>query len=1158
MKHVKFWMSILLVLAVLASNSTAAFAQTALPSGRDGLGSAGPAAPAQPPVQPARGVPVSGAEPAAPAYERISPGAAAQLAGQVPVRRWAALRGTQVPAANRAAAGALAGEEMVNVVVHLEIPALAAQVNASAAARAAHASAVAQAQAAASAAVAAAGGTVIFQFKNLSSGIAARIPARAASSISDLPGISHVSRVHDYAMDLSETVPFIGARTLQELGVTGEGVKVAVLDSGIDFSHLAFGGPGTVAGWQAAYYGASADCDPTERSDSDCAYTQPADPALFGPAAPRVKGGYDFLGEAWPDDSDVPMPDPNPIDIEGHGTHVADIIGGRAYAAGTNGDGPYLAKGVGVAPDSELYGFKVCASFSSSCNGLSLLAAMDAATDLDGNPETADPVDVINLSLGSSYGQPEDDLTAFVNVAAQLGVIVVASAGNSANKPFIVGSPSMADGAISVAQTAVPSSERYPLFYAVGAVTKTIDNAVFQNWSTALGSSAIQGPLVYGNADGSNRNGCAAYTDSMAGKVVLADRGACNFTLKAKNASDAGAVLSVIGLVAPGDPFEGGDGGHRPITVPSFMIDQATATALKDAIAGGVVVGIDPADAISLAYTMVGSSSRGPRNHDNRIKPDVGAPGASVSAVAGSGAGSGAFGGTSGAAPMVSGVAALLKELYGDALLPQQYKALLMNTGTITIWEGDPSTNLAPITRIGGGQVDAAAATQSPLIAWDSTSGDADPLAWTGSLSFGYVAVDNYQAYTRTLTVLNRSNAPQTVAIESFFRYAEDADSGVLVTPQSSSVNLAAGAAVDVPVVLEIFPAGSAELGLGALHPWVINMGELGASGDALRFQEYDGYIQLTPQGGAPAHVAWQVLPKAVAGVDITATNLQSGTGLLANSSPVVTATLDIFDLMVVDGKDYSYVVGDCTSIGLDPGCNTSPVDLREVGIRSSTDISPNDFLEFYVSIWDTPYRASQYPTEFDIFIDSNADGTDDYALFNADFALDGSDGRNIVFRVDLSVPITDRVPTPMYFIDATFNTQSFVLPMDAASIGVTPGEPFRFSVFAFDAYFTGDLWDCAPKVNNVCEGTFQYTPGQSRFTIDFPTAQAAASQAASEGFVEIAPASSLNFVWQENEAAIAASPGQTGMLLANFNAPVGEVDGAVRTLSIYLPLIDN
>ncbi|MFZ4849904.1 MAG: S8 family serine peptidase [Caldilinea sp.] len=1156
MRHVRVWMSVMVLLAVLASNSTAVFAQTGLPSGRDGLGRTGSALPAQLPATPDRRVPFSGAEPAAPAYEQVSPAAALQRAGQLPARQWAAPRGAQVPAAHRA--GALAGDEWVNVVVHLDLPAVAAQVYASAGERAAHASAVAQAQAAASAGVVASGGQVIFQFKTLSSGIAARIPASAARNIGALPGVSHVSLVHDYEMDLSETVPFIGASALQNLGATGEGVKVAVLDSGIDFSHLAFGGPGTVAGWGAAYYGASPDCDPTVPSDPECAYAQPANPALFGPAAPRVKGGYDFLGEAWPEGSDTPMPDPNPIDVEGHGTHVADIIGGRSYAAGTNADGNYPAKGVGVAPDSELYAFKVCASFSSSCNGLSLLAAMDAAMDLDGDPETSDPVDVVNLSLGSPYGQPEDDLTAFVNLATELGVIVVASAGNSANKPFIVGSPSIADGAISVAQTAVPSSERYPLFYTTGAVTATIDNAVFQSWSTAPGTALLQGPLAYGNPDGSNRNGCAAYTASMAGKVVLADRGACNFTAKAMHASAAGAVLSLIGLIAPGDPFEGGDGGDRPIGVPSFMVDLATATLLKGGIEGGVVVGIDPTNAINLAYTMVGSSSRGPRNHDNRIKPDIGAPGASVSAIAGSGAGTGAFGGTSGAAPMVSGVAALLKELYGENLLPQQYKALLMNTGTITIWEGDPGTNLAPITRIGGGQVDAAAANQSPLIAWDSTSGAADPLAWTGSLSFGYVAVDDYQAYTRTLTILNRSNQPQTVSVESFFRYEEDFGSGVLVTPQSTSVNLAAGATVDLPVVLEIFPAGSLELGLGPLHPWVVNMGAFGANGDVLRFQEYDGYLQLTPQGGAPVHVAWHVLPKAVAGVDVAVTNLQERTGVMANSSPAVTATLDIFDLMAVDGNDYGYLVGDCTSIGLLPGCNQSPVDLHEVGVRSSTDVAPNDFLEFYLSIWDAPYRAGQYPTEFDIYIDSDADGADDYVLFNGDLTLNASDGRNIVFLIDLSVPLTDRVPMPMYFIDATFNTQSFVLPMDAASIGVTPGQPFRFSVFAFDAYFTGGLWDCAPKVNGVCTGAFQYTPGQSRFTMDFPSAQAAASQAASVGFVEIAPASSLGFVWNESAEGAAASPGQTGMLLANFSAPVGESDGAVRTIGTYLPLIDN
>jgi minor extracellular serine protease Vpr len=151
------------------------------------------------------------------------------------------------------------------------------------------------------------------------------------------------------------------------------------------------------------------------------------------------------------------------------------------------------------------------------------------------------------------------------------------------------------------------------------------------------------------------------YTDDMTGKVVLADRGACNFTAKAANASAAGAVLSLIGLIAPGDPFEGGDGGERPINIPSFMILQSTSNLLKAQIANGVVVGIDPADAINLAYTITGSSSRGPRNHDGKIKPDVAAPGASVSAIATSGAGSGPFGGTSGAAPMVSGVMALLK-----------------------------------------------------------------------------------------------------------------------------------------------------------------------------------------------------------------------------------------------------------------------------------------------------------------------------------------------------------------------------------------------------------------------------------------------------------------------------------------------------------------
>lgn len=1016
---------------------------------------------------------------------------------------------------------------------------------------------VAQEQARVSVELTALGARVVYPFTTLSSGIAVQMPASLASRVTAIPGVSRVTQVHDYSRNLTETVPFIGAKLLQDLGVTGAGVKVAVIDSGIDFSHLAFGGPGTEAGWAAAYYGASASCDQDAVHDPDCAYAKPADPALFGPGAPRVKGGYDWLGEAWPD-PDVILPDANPIDIEGHGTHVADIIGGLGYAAGVNADGAYAAKGVGVAPGADIYAFKACASFSSSCNGLALLKSVDSAADLDGDPTTDDPVDVINMSLGSPYGQPEDDLTYFTNQAAALGIIVVVSAGNSADKPYIVGSPSIADGAISVAQTAVPSATRYPLFYTSSPVSDTIGNAVWQNWSVAPGASLIQGALAYGNTDGSNQNGCDPYPqNSMIGKVVLADRGSCNFTLKAKNASAAGAVLALIGQVAPGDPFEGGDGGDRPITIPAFMIDQDTSTLLKAEIANNVVVGVNPADGVNLANTMVGSSSRGPRNHDGAIKPDIGAPGASVSAIAGGGAEIGPFGGTSGAAPMVAGVAALMKEVYGDSLLPQQYKALLMNSANPQIWQGDPGAVLASITRIGGGQVDAAAAYSTDLIAWDSTDADA-PLSWTGSLSFGYVPAAEYQIYTRTLTIKNIGQNPQTVSIASFFRYAEDAGRGVFVTPVISQTTIAAGASVTVPVELEIFPAGDGGLALAPLHPWEIDKGVFGADGDALQFQEYDGQIEITqqsqPSGAAEVlalapsiHVVWQVLPKAVADITVTTTGVVSGTGVLANASPGVTGTVDIFDLIAVDPNDYNFIVGDCASIGLDPGCNASPVDIKEIGVRSLTDTNPGDFLEFAVTIWDTPYRAGQYPPEFDIYIDSDANGIDDYAIFNGDVTLNASDGRNVVFLIDLSLPPTEREAVPMYFIDSTFNTQNFILPMDAASIGVTPGLPFRFTVYAFDAYFTGLQSDCAPKGGGDC-AVAQYTSGLARFNVP-----------ENDRFVDVPPAGNAGFAWTSDTASATASPSQTGLLFLHRNALVGrESDHVVLLSEIHLPVIDR
>src|SRR5207245_2921115 len=280
------------------------------------------------------------------------------------------------------------------------------------------------------------GGNELARVSKALNAVVIAIDASRIQDVAALPGVRTIRPLINYQLDLSETVPYIGASAVQAAGFDGSGIRVAVLDSGIDYTHAFFGGAGTAAAYTAAY-GTSTSDPRTTTTDG-----------LFPTA--KVIGGFDFVGETWPTGALAPDPDPigcGPAAIAppcagDHGTHVADIIAG-------NDGGSHK----GVAPGASLYAVKVCSAVATSCSGLALLEGMDFALDPNGDGDISDAVDVVNMSLGASYGQFEDDLSESSANAVRSGIVVVASAGNSAERPSIAGSPAPMPELTSVALT---------------------------------------------------------------------------------------------------------------------------------------------------------------------------------------------------------------------------------------------------------------------------------------------------------------------------------------------------------------------------------------------------------------------------------------------------------------------------------------------------------------------------------------------------------------------------------------------------------------------------------------------------------------------------------------------------------------------------------
>ena len=211
-------------------------------------------------------------------------------------------------------------------------------------------------------------------------------------------------------------------------------VKIGIIDTGIDYTHADFGGSGSVAEYEA--------------NDKNI-----IEHGTFPTA--KVKGGFDFAGpDLQRERSRTPMPQPDadPLDGNGHGSHVAGT------AAGIGVDGSI---GAGVAPAADLYALKVFGDADGSTDLTSL--AIEWAMDPNGDGDMSDHLDVINMSLGSPFGEPNDPSAISSNNAAAVGIIVATSAGNEGDTPYITGAPGVASSAISTAAN-TPGGRLYARF----------------------------------------------------------------------------------------------------------------------------------------------------------------------------------------------------------------------------------------------------------------------------------------------------------------------------------------------------------------------------------------------------------------------------------------------------------------------------------------------------------------------------------------------------------------------------------------------------------------------------------------------------------------------------------------------------------------------
>jgi minor extracellular serine protease Vpr len=807
----------------------------------------------------------------------------------------------------------------------------------------------------------AAGGTILSQFQSALNGIKVKIAASKLDQLSKMPGVIALLPVREDFPENATSVPYIGAPVVwaAPTNYRGEGIKIAVIDTGIDYTHANFAGPGTVAAYNAA----------------NATDTLPADPSMFGPAAPKVKGGFDLVGDNYnanlpaTDPNSVPQPDPNPLDCNGHGSHVAGTATGFGVtSSGATYAGPYdpsiytpnaFRIGPGVAPKADLYSYRVF-----GCTG-STNVTVDAI-----NMAFDDDVDVINMSLGSVFGTADDSSAVASTNVAKAGVIVVASAGNNGANQYITGAPAAGTGTISVA--ANDSTASFPGATMVISTDGTItainaNGASFSNGTTlpvaVLRDSYPSGSVSLGCTDADYTN----YPGGVSGKLVVTLRGTCSRVGRAIRAQRFGAAAAAMLNTDTGfPPFEGqitsdpDTGFQYTVTIPFFGVRGVLgpgATTDPDNLitadspqgTGGTVTLTNTTIANTNFSGFASFSSGGPRTGDSWLKPDITAPGVSIfSTASGSGNAAAVISGTSMAAPHVTGVAALVKQAHPTWKDVEEWKAAIVNTGSPSAIGG-----LAPYrtSRGGTGLVQPIPAVNTNVIALGDKA--------TSTLNFGFSELKANYSQTKAIKVRNKGGSPATFNVAQ----TNPAGSAHSIVLGSSLVSIPAGGEATVNVTLNV--------------P-VATVGDSNAA--ALSFREVAGLITLTPTGGSnngvTLRVPYYLVPRALSGVKATMAKS------VTTASPTTNANLSNPSGPIAGNADfYAWGLNDSKESG------QNPADVRGIGVQSfasGTGPDPNRrLMVFAVNTWNRWSNAAT--NEFDIYLDVDQDGSDDYIVIGVD-----------------------------------------------------------------------------------------------------------------------------------------------------------------------------